>query len=505
MRKHLILVVDREHRRVLNLSNSPTCEIFTPDEDESEFKSLPNAAEDFKIYPFFDTMMMCDLEDRRHMVDDTPDMDLTTEDALKQLRRAVAQRLKSGPHGLLRCWIEFRQRAGSTKGGITLREFARGLRAYGIPLSPDRTKELFGRMDVSKDGLIQIKEFIDHVMGRWSPDTNTHFGNKSVEQIQGFAYTQSKARARRMIDDKPDEKLTIDAAVVVLRKAIAQRLKSGPNGLMRCWFEFRLRAGSTYEGITLAEFARGLRCYGIPLTQARTKELFEKMDVNNDGHIQISEFIDVVMGRWNPASNSGGMILPQESPVIVSKSISDIDRLSSSTTLTADDAILLLRGKISQRLSNGSHSNQRAWKIFRNIAGGTHAGVTYRGLERVFFHFGLPIVGKDLHDVFRRMGAGSDNLIRDHAFARIVMGRYGPAIETIPKSARLSTPSIQKRIESPKESTLMISASTSALPTKTLPAVVLNKSPSQPSVQPIPSLASSRLQSELQVVERFCS
>ena len=116
--------------------------------------------------------------------------------------------------------------------------------------------------------LQDIQEFIDRVMGRWAADANTHFGGKSESEIQGKDQ-QGKKRAAAMVIEKEDPNLTVDNALILLRRSITQRLKSGPNGLMRCWIEFRLRAGSTKEGITEKEFAHGLRCYGIPITKAR--------------------------------------------------------------------------------------------------------------------------------------------------------------------------------------------------------------------------------------------
>ena len=42
---------------------------------------------------------------------------------------------------------------------------------------------MFDRMDASGDDHIQIKEFIDHVMGRWDPSANVLGGHKSAAEI----------------------------------------------------------------------------------------------------------------------------------------------------------------------------------------------------------------------------------------------------------------------------------------------------------------------------------
>lgn len=353
------------------------------------------------------------------IVGEKVDDDLTMEDALLQLRNAIVQRLKSGPYGLLRCWIEFRQRAGSSKEGITFREFDKGLRSYGILVRQELAQKMFAQMDVSNDGYIQIKEFIDHVMGRWTAQTNTHYGNKSTEEVQGEAYLKSKAKLKQMTAEKLDEKLSIKDALVLLRKNITQRLKSGPNGLMRCWFEFRLRSGSTHEGITLEEFARGLKCYGIPLTVERTRDFFKAMDLDGDGYIHMSEFVDSIMGRWAPSSNSGAVASTHLPAAFQQR------RRGGEMTLSlkADDAIQLLRTKILQRISARSPGLQNSWRTFRNAAGGTHAGVTLFAFKQAFTRFGMPIHSDVINEIFARFDTGPDCLIHETEFMRIIMGR----------------------------------------------------------------------------------
>ena len=66
-------------------------------------------------------------------IDETP-LTINADEALAHLRRKVGQRLKSGPNGLMRCWVQFRERSGSSKEGITFEEFKRGLRNYDLIL-----------------------------------------------------------------------------------------------------------------------------------------------------------------------------------------------------------------------------------------------------------------------------------------------------------------------------------------------------------------------------------
>mmetsp|Transcript_29372 Transcript_29372/g.94748 ORF Transcript_29372/g.94748 Transcript_29372/m.94748 type:complete len:490 (+) Transcript_29372:633-2102(+) len=366
------------------------------------------------------------------MVDARPDDSLTTEDALEQLRQAISQRLKSGPYGLLRCWTEFRQRAGSSKDGITLGEFARGLRAYGIPLKPHLIEHLHTQMDKTGDGYIQIHEFIDHVMGRWSTTANTVTTDNGIRASTLYSVD---TRRDRSLGEDPDENLTIDAALSTLRRAITQRLKSGPNGLMRCWFDFRRRSGSTREGIAFREFSRGLQGYGILLASERVNELFGRMQ--RSGYVHIAEFIDVVMGRWKPSSNSGGLTRSNisEPPCILMRTSRRShgegrccsralhrEQREEGIDVSADDALRLLRGKIAIKIASGSHGLQRSWKAFRHAAGADHHGVTEAGFELALRRFGLPVHESVCEEAFRKFDI-VDGHIHEAEFFRIVMGR----------------------------------------------------------------------------------
>mmetsp|Transcript_1456 Transcript_1456/g.2113 ORF Transcript_1456/g.2113 Transcript_1456/m.2113 type:complete len:560 (-) Transcript_1456:252-1931(-) len=391
------------------------------------------------------------MQKQTFLVDDRPDPDLSKEVALNQLRVAISQRLRSGPHGLLRCWIDFRQRAGSTKDGITKSEFARGVKAYNVPLHPNLIDEIHKQMDVDGDGHIQINEFIDNVMGRNVCATIEGVGENDVDYSENNGVSsklQQKQRKNKqnMINETPDESLQIDDALRMLRKYITQRLKSGPNGLMRCWFEFRLRAGSSKDGITRSEFARGLRLYGIPLTPAKTSIFFDRMDLDKDGYIQINEFIDVIMGRWDASSNSGGVDKSAQIQNMhdTTKCVHiDTSYKEQYIQVSADQALILLRAKIAQRLKGGPHGLQRAWKVFRCAGGGDHDGVSATGFARALKIFQLPLQPHIIQQLFSRFQLTSHNKINEHTFITVIMGR--PMKEII-----LDKPSHQLELRSTK-------------------------------------------------------
>ena len=393
---------------------------------------------------------------KRLLVKDAVDDTLTVERGLVMLRQKIGQRLASGPGGLLRCWVNFRQRAGASKEGITASEWERGLKMYGVPLNKARAKELFDRMDASGDGYIQIKEFIDQVMGRWTAEANMHTGGKSADEVRGKD-GEGKRRASLMVKDKVDPNMTVEDGKLALRRTIGQRLKSGPNGLMRCWVEFRNRAGSSKEGISRSEFKRGLKLYGIPLHPSKTDELFDRMDASGDGYIQIKEFIDQIMGRWDASVNAGGTDGLGGKVTEGRKRALEAEQRASKKTLAidADGALTILRAKVSQRLKPGGHGLQRAWRAFRNSGGGDHEGIPRSGLDRALHAFGLPLDKPTTDEIFRRLDVNGDGFIHEHEFVRVIMGRSKlkarPRKEPEKPPIELKKPPVVKKAPEPVE------------------------------------------------------
>ena len=81
----------------------------------------------------------------------------------------------------------------------------------------------------------------------------------------------------------PLESLTVDQSLELLNNAIRIRLQSGPYGLIRCWSQFREKAGGTYKGVNFQQFMQALNKYGLPVPEHVAKEIFDRMDENRNG------------------------------------------------------------------------------------------------------------------------------------------------------------------------------------------------------------------------------
>ena len=68
---------------------------------------------------------------------------------------------------------------------------------------------MFNRWTLQSDDHIQIKEFIDHVMGRWDPSANVLGGHKSAAEIASLLFDRDKVK-RLLVKDAVDDTLTVE-------------------------------------------------------------------------------------------------------------------------------------------------------------------------------------------------------------------------------------------------------------------------------------------------------
>ena len=99
-------------------------------------------------------------------------------------------------------------------------------------------------------------------------------------------------------------KFTLDKFYAILRKKISERNPGGSHGLLRCWKNFCRIAGARGRGVTKAEFGIALANYGLPLEDDDLNIIFERTDTYGRGYIDFDNWVDEVMGRWDPTVNT---------------------------------------------------------------------------------------------------------------------------------------------------------------------------------------------------------
>lgn len=218
-------------------------------------------------------------------------LNIPVERAISLLRQKIAARLPSGPHGLIRCWMQFREKAGATKDGVNYKQFVHALDTYGLSLPDTVSREFFNKMDENGNGFISITEFTEVIIGRTpSSASGITFGGKSNNVVE------QNPRCAADVD--------VPKAIMLLKQKIISSLNSGSFGVMRMWKLFRSKCGASKEGVHYAEFKHGLSMYGLNFREEVARGVFDSIDVNRNESIQIHEFIDNFMGRWTAENNS---------------------------------------------------------------------------------------------------------------------------------------------------------------------------------------------------------
>jgi Ca2+-binding EF-hand superfamily protein len=233
---------------------------------------------------------------------------ISQEQALRLLNEAVRTRIPaSGRHGLIRCWTLFREKACASGNGIKFSEFQRACRSLALPFPRALSRTIFSQMDREGKGTISCQAFIDVVMSRWGAgmtSINIPGDGETRDNDPGSAKAvaeRSRSPATLVTEmakfsNKKDE---TQYALGLLRGKIVATLGNGAkSGVMRMWTDFRRRCCATVDGVSLREFQTGLQLYGIYVSEKTQEEMFHSIDTNKSGTIQIFEFIDNLMGRW---------------------------------------------------------------------------------------------------------------------------------------------------------------------------------------------------------------
>ena len=195
------------------------------------------------------------------------------------------QQLSTGSHGLLAAFQRFKQESntGSDKKCISFRGFRAALQHINVRVSEQEAKRLFDMCDPNHDGHIDFQEFTDAVFGKDEMILDSH---DYVKEMAELKKQRQRAFAESRVQIKTGTQLLKD-----FRERI-EKEKNYTKGFQR----FRNLANSSTNTLTLSEFAKGIRAYGINATDAACEELFSVLDPDNSDTIDFREFVTGILG-----------------------------------------------------------------------------------------------------------------------------------------------------------------------------------------------------------------
>ena len=218
-------------------------------------------------------------------------------------------------------------------------------------------------------------------------------------------------------------KLLLSNVYIMLKTKIIGKHPGGSHGLLRCWKQFRSMAGSGRGGdggkgagiVTKAELKVCFRNYGLPLDKTSDLDLiFDKFDVNQDGVIDLNDWLEELFGKWSSSVNTFGDDSREIYEGLVYKPMEYLD-------IPVSEVFKMLKEKIAMRMKGTSYPARRGWNQFRTMSGGHPEGVNKADLEQALRYYGMPVNEKTLNTVFAKMDVNTNGLIKYSEFRETVL------------------------------------------------------------------------------------
>ena len=201
------------------------------------------------------------------------------------LLQTKMQQLSTGSHGLLAAFQRFKQESntGSDKKCVSFKGFRAALQHINVRVSEQEARRLFDMCDPNHDGHIDFQEFTDAVFGKDEMVLDT------VDYVKEMAKLKEQ-RVRAFAESRVQIKT--GSALLKDFRSRMEKEKNYTKGFQR----FRNLANSSSNTLTLSEFTKGIKAYGINATDAACEELFSVLDPDNSDTIDFREFVTGILG-----------------------------------------------------------------------------------------------------------------------------------------------------------------------------------------------------------------
>ena len=132
------------------------------------------------------------------------------------------------------------------------------------------------------------------------PCLDPEYGGTVDLKVQPVALKKNLGEASGALADvwrKTLSKTSHGKHLDVFRQKIEQNIEGGANSTLKLFKEFRSKAGSATNEITLAEFQLAVNKLNLGMTKADTEDLFRDIDMDHEGSIGMQEFELAILGR----------------------------------------------------------------------------------------------------------------------------------------------------------------------------------------------------------------
>jgi len=294
----------------------------------------------------------------------------------------------------------------------------------GIPTSPTPRSNRSGFGKKSGDDLLLTGRSMNTAR-QISARAPLSTGRSNTSQRR--SHNSSRAATPKKKDDPivmvDGHELKVSQLYIMLKTKIIGKHPGGSHGLLRCWKQFRSMAGSGRGGgggkgagvITKDELGVCFRNYGLELDESKDLDmLFQKFDVNQDGVIDLDDWLEELFGKWSSSVNTFGDDSREIYEGLVYKPMEYLD-------IPVKDVFKMLREKIASRMKGTAYPARRGWNQFRTMSGGHTDGVNEADLGQALRYYGMPVNDETLRNVFNQMDIQKNGLVTYSEFRETVL------------------------------------------------------------------------------------
>ena len=174
--------------------------------------------------------------------------------------------------------------------GLRMDDFRKSLELFGISTNDTEIDALFKSMDADKSGDVSIQELISGCLPK-------HFSKvpwwEKSRARQAEIDKAAKLLERSVLyEERPSHpELSLDDIIQVIRVAVESRASRSSDAIRQMIVRLRTNSETKQVTVGMQELKQHVKSLGVILTDKQTRSLFERLDVDRSGGVDIMEFL----------------------------------------------------------------------------------------------------------------------------------------------------------------------------------------------------------------------